>query len=155
MKSTERALQTLIQSAQGAIEKKLNPNGIFLDLTKAYDVLSHKVLLSELHFYGIRGMANLWFESYLSHLKQCVEINTTDKGVRILTTKEIERGLPQGSILGPLLFSLYINNLPLNITDTKIVLFADDTNILATDENVNNLRYELIMLWLTCKHGLH
>ena len=82
----------------------MNPNGIFLDLTKAYDVLSHKVLLSKLHSYGIRGMANLWFESYLSHHKQCVEINTADKGIRVLTTKEIEHGVPQGSILGPILF---------------------------------------------------
>jgi len=76
MKSTETALQTFIQSTQEAIEKKLNPIGIFLDRTKAYDVLSHKVLLSKLHSYGIRGVANLWFESYLSHHKQCVEINT-------------------------------------------------------------------------------
>jgi len=95
MKSTETALQTFIQSTQEAIEKKLNPNGIFLDLTKAYDVLSHKVLLSKLHSYGIRGVENLWFESYLSHHKQCVEINTTDKGMCISTTKEIEHGVSQ------------------------------------------------------------
>ena len=141
MKSTETALQTFIQSTQKVFEKKFNPIGIFLDLTKAYDVLSHKVLLSKLHSYGIRGMANLWFESYLSHHKQCVEINTADKGIRVLTTKEIEHGVPQGSILGPILFS-YINDLPLNITGTKTV-FADDTNILVTDENTKNIRYKL------------
>ena len=89
MKSTETALQTFIQSTQEAIEKKIESNWNFLDLTKAYDVLSHKVLLSKQHSYGIRGVANLWFESYLSHRKQCVEINTTDKGIRISTTKEI------------------------------------------------------------------
>jgi len=72
-----------------------------------------------------------------------VEINTTDKGICISTTKEIEHGVPQGSILGPILFSLYINYLPLNITGTKIVLFADDTNILVTDENTKNIRYKL------------
>jgi hypothetical protein len=54
----------------------MNPSGIFLDLTKAYDVLNHKVLLSKLNSYGIRGVANLWFESYLSHRKQCAEINS-------------------------------------------------------------------------------
>jgi hypothetical protein len=51
----------------------MNPTGIFLYLTKAYDVLNHKVLLSKLNSYGIRGVTNLWFESYLSHWKQCVE----------------------------------------------------------------------------------
>ena len=61
--------------------------------------------MSKLNSYGIRGVANLWFESYLSHLKQCVEINTIDKGIHISTTKENEHGVPQGSILGPILFS--------------------------------------------------
>jgi retron-type reverse transcriptase len=121
----------------------MNPIGIFLDFTKAYDVLSHKVLLSKLNSYGIRGVANLWFESYLSHRKKCVEINTLKKGIYVSTTKEIEHGVPQGSILGPILFLLYINDLPLNITGTKIVLFADDTNILVSDENKNDLQYKL------------
>ena len=65
-KSTETALQVFIKNVQEAIEKKINPTGIFLDLTKAYDVLYHRVLLSKLDSYGIRGVANLWFESYLS-----------------------------------------------------------------------------------------
>ena len=84
-----------------------------------------------------------------------MEINTIDKGIRISATKEIEHGVPQGSILGPILFSLYINDLHLNITGTKIVLFADDTNILVTDENINNLQYKLnnvmteLQTWLT------
>jgi hypothetical protein len=54
--------------------------GIFLDLTKAYDVLNHTILLSKFNSYGIRGVVNLWFESYLSHRKQCVEINNTKIG---------------------------------------------------------------------------
>jgi retron-type reverse transcriptase len=61
----------------------------------------------------------------------------------VSTTREIEYGVPQGSILGPVLFSLYINDLPLNIMELKIVLFADDTNILVSEANMNNLQYKL------------
>jgi hypothetical protein len=128
-RSTETALQFFIESIQEAIERKMNPTGFFLDLTKAYDVLNHKILLSKLDSYGIRGVANLWFESYVSHRKQCREINSTKPGTYLSTIRGINHGVPQGSILGPVLFSLYINDLPLNITGSKIVLFADDTNI--------------------------
>ena len=75
-----------------------------------------------------------------------MEINTIKKGIYISATKEIENGVPQGSILGPILFSLCINDLPLNITGTKIVLFADDTNLLVSGENINDLQYKLTTL---------
>jgi hypothetical protein len=142
-RSTKTALQFSIESIQEAIERKMNPIGIFLDLTKAYDVLNHKILLSKLDSYGIRGVANLWFESYLSHWKQCVEINGTKAGTHLSTIRGINHGVLQGSILGPVLFSLYINDLPINITGSKIMLFADDTNVLVTGENINNLQYKI------------
>jgi hypothetical protein len=72
-----------------------------------------------------------------------VKINSLKKGIYVSTTREIEHGVPQDSILGPILFSLYINDLPLNIMGSKIVLFADDTNTLVSDENINNLQYKL------------
>jgi hypothetical protein len=122
-----------------AIEKKLNPIGIFLELTKAY----HKVFLSKLNSYGIRGVAKIWFESYRSHRKQCVEINSVKQGICVLTTRQIEHGVTQGSILGPILFSLYINDLPLNIMGSKIVLFADDMNIFVSEANMSNIQYKL------------
>jgi len=96
--------------------------------------------LSKLNSYGIRGVANLWFQSYLSHWKQCVEIKSVKQGIYVLTTREIEHGVPQGSILGPVSFSLYVNDLLLNIMGSKIVLFADDTNILLSEANMNNLQ---------------
>jgi hypothetical protein len=115
----------------------MNRIGIFFDLTKAYDALNHKVLLSKLNSYGIRGVANLWFESYQSHRKQCVEINKMRKGKSVSTTTDLVHGLPQGTILDPLLFSLYINDLPLNITRSKIVLFADDTKHISIRRKFN------------------
>jgi hypothetical protein len=74
-------------------KKKKNAIGIFLDLRRAYDVLNHKVLLSKLNSYGIRSEAKIWFESYLSHRKQCVEINTVKQGIYVLTTRQIKYGV--------------------------------------------------------------
>jgi len=74
--------------------KKNEPKWNFLEITKTYDVLNHKVLLSKLNSYGIRGVANLWFESYLLHWKQCVEVNSMKQGIYVSTTREIEHGVP-------------------------------------------------------------
>jgi hypothetical protein len=82
----------------------LNPTGFFLNLIKAYDVLNHKALLPKLNSYGIRGVANLWFESYLSHQKQCVEINSMKQGTYISNTREIAHVVPQGLMLSPVFF---------------------------------------------------
>ena len=142
-RSTETALQDFISEAQSAIHKKLNPTGLFLDLTKAYDVLDHKLLLDKLNYYGIRGTANSWFHSYLTNRKQYVEIMNAKLGKATSTIRQTILGVPQGSILGPMLFSLYINDLPLNIPDAKTVLFADNTNVLITSENITTLSKNL------------
>jgi hypothetical protein len=72
-----------------------------------------------------------------------MEINSVKQGIYVLTTRKIEHGVPQDSILGPVPFSLYINDLPLNIMGSKTVLSADDTNILVSEANMNNLQYKL------------
>jgi len=111
-KSTETAIHAFLESIQKAIEKKMHLLGIFFDLSKVYDVLDHKILLSKLNTYGIRDLVNQWFKSYLCNRKQYVEINYMENTSRISekdksTVKEMKGGVPQGSVLGPVLFLLY------------------------------------------------
>jgi hypothetical protein len=121
----------------------MNPTGIFLDLTQAYDVLNHPTLLSKLNSYGIRGVVNLWFESYVCHRKLCVEINTMKIWKYASTVRGLEHGMLQGSVLSPVPFLLYVGDLPVNIMSSKRVLFADDTNILLSGKNMSNLQCKI------------
>ena len=97
--------------------------GVFLDLKKAYDTIDHKILLQKLEYYGFRGITNQWFQSYLQNRQQYVIVNGTKS-----STEVIEVGVPQGSVLGPILFYLYINDMH-QATNLRPRLFADDTNI--------------------------
>ena len=98
--------------------------GIFIDLKKAFDTVNHSILLSKLNHYGVRGKAYDWFHSYLSNREQFLCINGHNSDSLSITC-----GVPQGSILGPLLFLLYINDLPNTSKLLSFHLFADDTNM--------------------------
>ena len=108
--------------------------GIFVDLHKAFDTVDHSILLSKLFHYGICGLTNKWFESYLANRKQFVSINGFAS-----STSSIASGVPQRSVLGPLLFLLYINDLHVAIKHSKVHHFADDTNLLIINKSLKRL----------------
>jgi hypothetical protein len=97
----------------------------FLDLKKAFDTVNHDILLEKLRLYGIKGVANDWFKNYLSDRKQLVQIPSGEKS----TFMTVNIGVPQGSVLGPLLFLMYMNDLAYCVPDLFTILFADDTSL--------------------------
>ena len=114
--------------------------GVFVDLEKAFDTVNHKILLKKLEHYGIRNIANKWFGSYLSDRKQFVSIGGINSSNLPITC-----GVPQGSILGPLLFIIYINDMHDAIQFSKVHHFADDTNLLFSHKNLKILRKRVNM----------
>ena len=132
-KSTCDALIELTENIYDKLNDKKNTLGIAIDLKKAFDSVDHKILLKKLMFYGVRGISLDWFRSYLLNRKQFVRIGSSSSSI---TTLNIS--VPQGSILGPVLFLLYINDLP-NATNMDSVLYADDSTFLISQINKNTL----------------
>ena len=124
--------------------------GVFIDLKKAFDTVNHKILLKKLASFGIAGLELDWFKSYLSDRKQATKMGTT-----LSKSKGVSFGVPQGTILGPLLFTMYINDLPLTVSsETKITLYADDTAVFYASKDINeinahmNVILERITSWM-------
>ena len=111
---------------------------VFLDLAKAFDTVSHNILLQKLKYYGVDGLTLSWFESYLSNRQQqCVVGNCTSK------PRKLTCGVPQGSILGPLLFLIYINDLPACLQCTTPRMYADDTTLSAASKSTIDLQQKV------------
>ena len=128
--STQHALASLTEMVKSALDDESFACGIFVDFAKAFDTVDHEILLKKLEHYGVRGLANDWFRSYLTNRKQFVSINGFDSELR-----DVKYGVPQGSVLGPLLFLIYINDLHHAVKYCITHHFADDTNFLYVDKS--------------------
>ena len=134
-KSTEHAILNLHSLIVNSLENKKTSCAIFLDLAKAFDTVNHEILLLKMYHYGVRGTAHKWFQSYFSNRKQCVDV----KG-NLSEFDSIEHGVAQGSILGPLLFLIYINDIINSSSYVRFLLFADDTSIFCSDKDPKQLK---------------
>ena len=131
--STLHPLIHFLNHISSALDQKLHSIAIFCDLRKAFDTVNHDILLKKLSKIGVRGVELLWFKSYLSDRKQLVHINGSNSSLLSILT-----GVPQGSILGPLLFLIYINDLPL-CSELVAYLFADDTTLILSGPDLDLL----------------
>ena len=137
-RSCEHALLNAQNSLLDSLSKHQVSLLLLIDFSKAFDMVDHKILLRKLEHYGIRGIALKWMQSYLSGRKQFVSISGKNS-----ETKEIQFGVPQGSILGPLLFIIYINDIPETASFAKFILYADDANIILTADNIEAINTQL------------
>ena len=146
--STYMAIIELVDKIANAVERNETTVGIFLDLSKAFDTINHDILLYKLEYYGFRGVTLDWFKSYLSNRKQFVRYQMHDSNHKIINC-----GVPQGSILGPLLFILYINDIVNTTSLLELILFADDTTLLfshpdiASQNDIINIELQEICNW--------
>ena len=140
--SCENAVQELLSSVLKGKENRKYTAAIFLDLSKAFDTLEHTILFKKLEAYGIRGIALSWYKSYLSNRLLCVNCMAgTPPENCISDQQKLEYGVPQGSCLGPLLFLVYCNDLPINLVFCKSILFADDTTLYKSHEHLSYLKW--------------
>ena len=132
--STNNALMSIAENIQTQLDDGKYSAGVFVDFKKAFDTVDHNILLNKLDYYGVNRIPNEWFVSYLKNRKQFVSV-----GGYISSTEVIPTGVPQGSVFGPLLFLLYKDDLNKSIKNSRAYHFADDTNILLSNESLKLL----------------
>ena len=132
--STNNALMAIEESIQKQLDAGNCTAGVFFDLKKAFDTVDHNILLEKLGYYGIGEVAKNWFESYLNNRKQFATLNGSDS-----LFKPVSTGVPQGSVLGPLLFLVCINYLHRCVKYSKVYHSGDDTNMLQSDNSLKNV----------------
>ena len=145
--STNHALIEITESIREACDNGMFTCGVYLDFKKAFDTVNQDILLAKLDHYGIRGVTNNWFRSFLCGRTQCTSIDGNNSSLGAIT-----HGVPQGSVLGPLLFVLFINDFHKSVKTSKVHHFADDTNLLLTGNSLKKIN-KLINhdLTLACK----
>ena len=131
--STSSALLNVTNYIKNNLNKNIYTAGVFIDLSKAFDSISHEILLKKLCNYGIRGIAHKLIKSYLENRLQYVDLNDTKS-----TYLKIACGVPQGSILGPTLFLIYINDI-YKYSTSKLIMYADDVCLMYTSRYITNL----------------
>ena len=149
--STAMAILDMVEKIRGAWEQGNAALGVLIDLKKAFDTVDHSILLDKLEHYGVRGTTNRLIRSYLEDRTQYVVYDgyESDRG-------QLNCGLPQGSVLGPLFFLLYVNDMVRACPELELVLFADDTNIFAQDKDPKalfeqvNLGLNELSQWFRC-----
>jgi hypothetical protein len=147
-KSTSTAIADFIERVYKSLDEREIGIGIFLDLSKAFDLVDHDILLRKMARMGIRGVAQQWFQSYLENREQRAEITYRCKETNEVTShlsqkRPIKQGVLQGSVLGPILFLLYINDLGTEIEDGRPTIFADDTSIFLAGNSTNEIQRKI------------
>lgn len=134
-RSTTSAVLTVTDSILRSFDGNKYSLAVFIDLSKAFNMVDHKLLLDKLNLMGVRGVAFDWFKNYLHQRKQYVNFNNVNSDYKF-----IERSVPQGSILGPILFNIYINDIVETVQNVNITLFADDCCIFYSHTDLNILK---------------